>query len=68
MLDKTLGIGIEPPGATRGAMVNDGYRYLLKNPVLSFARGLAIMMLVFAFNVVGDGLRDVLDPRFSGRL
>jgi len=63
-----LGIGIEPPGAAWGAMVNDGYRYLLKNPVLSFAPGLAIMLVVFAFNVVGDGLRDALDPRLRGRL
>lgn len=63
-----LGIGIEPPGAAWGAMVNDGYRYLLKNPVLSFAPGLAIMLVVFAFNIVGDGLRDALDPRLRGRL
>jgi ABC-type dipeptide/oligopeptide/nickel transport system permease subunit len=63
-----LGIGIEPPGAAWGAMVNDGYRYLIKNPVLSFAPGLAIMLVVFAFNIVGDGLRDALDPRLRGRL
>jgi len=61
-----LGIGIEPPGAAWGAMVNDGYRYLLDNPVLSFAPGLAIMLVVFAFNMVGDGLRDALDPRLRG--
>ena len=61
-----LGIGIEPPGAAWGAMVNDGYRYLLKTPVLSFAPGLAIMLVVFAFNMVGDGLRDALDPRLRG--
>jgi peptide/nickel transport system permease protein len=63
-----LGIGITPPGAAWGAMVNDGYRYLLKNPVLSFAPGLAIMLVVFAFNMVGDGLRDALDPRLRGLL
>jgi ABC-type dipeptide/oligopeptide/nickel transport system permease component len=68
MLDKTPGIGIEPPGAAWGAMANDGYRYLLKNPVLSFAPGLAIMLVVFAFNIVDDGLRDALDPRLRGRL
>jgi ABC-type dipeptide/oligopeptide/nickel transport system permease subunit len=61
-----LGIGIEPPGAAWGSMVNDGYKYLLKNPVLSFAPGLAIMLVVFAFNMVGDGLRDALDPRLRG--
>lgn len=63
-----LGIGIEPPGAAWGAMVNDGYKHLLKNPVLSFAPGITIMMTAFAFNMVGDGLRDALDPRLRGLL
>jgi peptide/nickel transport system permease protein len=63
-----LGIGIEPPGAAWGAMVSDGYKYLQTNPVLSFAPGLAIMLVVFAFNMVGDGLRDALDPRLRGLL
>jgi ABC-type dipeptide/oligopeptide/nickel transport system permease subunit len=49
-------------------MVNDGYRYLLSNPMLSFAPGLSIMLVVFAFNMVGDGLRDALDPRLRGLL
>ena len=63
-----LGIGIKPPGAAWGAMVNDGYGYLLMNPMLSFAPGLAIMLTVFAFNMVGDGLRDALDPRLRGTI
>ena len=63
-----LGIGIKPPGAAWGAMVNEGYRYLLSNPWLSFAPGIAIMLVVFAFNLVGDGLRDALDPRLRGTL
>jgi peptide/nickel transport system permease protein len=63
-----LGIGIKPPGAAWGSMVADGYQYLLSNPVLSFAPGLAIMLVVFAFNMVGDGLRDALDPRLRGLL
>ena len=61
-----LGIGIDPPGAAWGAMVSDGYRYLLTNPMLSFAPGIAIILVVFAFNMVGDGLRDALDPRLRG--
>jgi len=61
-----LGIGISPPTAAWGAMVSDGYRYLLSNPILSIAPGMAIMLVVFAFNMVGDGLRDALDPRFRG--
>jgi len=63
-----LGVGIRPPGAAWGAMVNDGYRYLMDLPVLSFAPGVAIMLVVFAFNLVGDGLRDALDPRLRGTL
>ncbi|MCX7912558.1 MAG: ABC transporter permease subunit, partial [Dehalococcoidales bacterium] len=63
-----LGVGIKPPGAAWGAMVNDGYRYLMTNPMLSFAPGLAIMLVVFAFNMVGDGLRDALDPRLRGMI
>jgi len=63
-----LGIGIEPPIPAWGSMVNDGREYLLTHPILSFAPGLAIMLLVFAFNMVGDGLRDALDPRLRGLL
>jgi len=61
-----LGVGIEPPTATWGSMVNEGRRYLLTNPVMSFAPGLAIMLMVFGFNMVGDGLRDAMDPRLRG--
>lgn len=63
-----LGIGIIPPTCAWGSMVNDGYKYLLTNPVLSFAPGLAIMLVVFGFNMMGDGLRDSLDPRLRGTL
>jgi peptide/nickel transport system permease protein len=63
-----LGIGIEPPGAAWGSMVSEGYKYLISNPVLSFAPGIAIMLVVFAFNMIGDGLRDALDPRLRGTL
>jgi ABC-type dipeptide/oligopeptide/nickel transport system permease subunit len=61
-----LGIGILPPTATWGAMCYDGYKYLLTRPLLSIAPGFAIMLLVFALNMVGDGLRDALDPRLRG--
>lgn len=63
-----LGIGIKPPGAAWGAMVTDGSRFLQSNPLLTIAPGLAIMLVVFAFNMVGDGLRDALDPRLRGIL
>jgi ABC-type dipeptide/oligopeptide/nickel transport system permease subunit len=61
-----LGVGIEPPIAAWGAMVNDGYKYLLTIPVLSLVPGVTIIAVVFAFNMVGDGLRDALDPRLRG--
>jgi peptide/nickel transport system permease protein len=61
-----LGIGIDPPQAAWGAMVEEGRNYLRNYPVLSFAPCLAIMLVVFAFNMVGDGLRDALDPRLRG--
>ena len=61
-----LGVGIEPPAAAWGLMVADGRVYLLSHPIISFAPGIAIMLVVFAFNMLGDGLRDALDPRLRG--
>lgn len=61
-----LGIGVAPPTPAWGAMVSEGYKYLITSPVLSFAPGIAIMLVVLAFNMVGDGLRDALDPRLRG--
>ena len=63
-----LNVGIEAPTAAWGSMISDGREYLLSHPILSFAPGFAIMLVVFAFNMVGDGLRDALDPRLRGLL
>jgi peptide/nickel transport system permease protein len=63
-----LGIGISPPTATWGFMVSDGYPHLTTNPLYSTAPGLAILLVVLSFNMVGDGLRDALDPRLRGKL
>lgn len=63
-----LGVGVEPPTATWGSMLNLAFRNLNSAPWLSFAPGIAIFLLVLSFNFVGDGLRDVLDPRLRGRL
>lgn len=63
-----LGLGVTPPQAAWGAMVSAGYPFLKPNPLLSFAPGVAIILVVFAFNMVGDGLRDTLDPRLRGSL
>ncbi len=63
-----LGIGIAAPTPSWGSMVSDGFTYLLTNPLLSFVPGVAIMLVVFAFNMVGDGLRDALDPKLRGTI
>ena len=63
-----LGIGINPPTPTWGNMVSNGYNYLRTLPLLSIAPGTAILLLVLAFNIVGDGLRDALDPRLRGMI
>lgn len=61
-----LGVGVMPPTPTWGSSLNQGFRYLNLNPWLSIFPGLAIFLLVLAFNFVGDALRDVLDPRLRG--
>jgi peptide/nickel transport system permease protein len=63
-----LGIGVIPPTATWGNMISEGRKYLLTNPLISLASGSVVMLVVFAFNMVGDGLRDALDPRLRGTL
>ncbi len=63
-----LGIGIKPPDPAWGSMVSEGYQNLMIAPILSMAPGVAIMLVVFAANMVGDGLRDALDPKLRGTL
>ena len=57
-----LGIGAQPPSASWGLMAVRGKKYLFSEPWLSIAPSAAIMIVVMAFNFLGDGLRDVLDP------
>jgi ABC-type dipeptide/oligopeptide/nickel transport system permease subunit len=61
-----LGLGIEPPGAAWGSMVQEGYGYLITHPILALVPGVAIAVVVYALNMIGDGLRDALDPRLRG--
>ena len=61
-----LGMGINPPTPSWGAMVSDGYTYLSRNPVIAIAPGIFILITVWAFNVCGDALRDALDPKLRG--
>jgi peptide/nickel transport system permease protein len=58
-----LGLGVQPPMASWGLMVSTGRDVLLVAPHVATVPGLAIMLAVLAFNLVGDGLRDALDPR-----
>jgi peptide/nickel transport system permease protein len=58
-----IGLGVSPPTPTWGNMIRDGLPVLLNAPWLSIFPGLAILVSVLAFNLVGDGVRDVLDPR-----
>jgi peptide/nickel transport system permease protein len=60
-----LGLGAKPPTPEWGLMVSEGVEYVLEQWWMSVFPGLAIFLLVLAFNLVGDGLRDVLDPRMK---
>lgn len=62
-----LGLGIQPPTATWGNMLQDSQQFLFNAPVLSVYPGLMIFFTVLAYNFLGDGLRDALDPRFTSK-
>lgn len=63
-----LGLGINPPMSSWGGMVSDGYNFLRMDPVIAIAPGVFILIIVLCFNIVGDALRDALDPRLRGTL
>ena len=63
-----LGIGIPPPSPTWGGVVADGRPFLQSHPHVSIFGGLCIAVAVFAVNVLGDGLRDTLDPQLRGQI
>jgi peptide/nickel transport system permease protein len=60
-----LGLGVQPPAASWGAMIRDGTRYLLVAPHVVLAPGLAMLAVVLAVNLLGDRLRDRLDTRLN---
>jgi peptide/nickel transport system permease protein len=60
-----LGLGAQPPTPEWGAMIADGQNHMWTSPHTVLIPGIAIMLVVFAFNVVGDALRDVLDPKME---
>jgi peptide/nickel transport system permease protein len=62
-----LGLGVQPPTPDWGAMLSEGQLVLLTSPHLALAAGVAIVIAVLGFNLLGDGLRDILDPRQAQR-
>jgi len=60
-----LGLGAQPPTPEWGAMISQGQAYMWTSPHMTIIPGIAIMLTVFAFNVLGDGLRDALDPNMK---
>jgi len=59
-----LGVGVQPPQPSWGLMVKENYNFIItQNPMLALAPGFAIMLLVLAFNLFGNGLRDALNVR-----
>jgi peptide/nickel transport system permease protein len=58
-----IGVGVQPPRPTWGNMLQQAYPLLERQPLLSVVPGVAIFLLVLAFNLMGDALRDALDPR-----
>ena len=63
-----LGLGVQPPTPSWGLMVSSGRDFLLVAPHIATIPGLAIMLAVLGFNLLGDGLRDALDPRLRGQV
>ncbi len=62
-----LSIGVQAPAASWGTIINDGQGLIYTRPMVAIAPGLAIVVTVLALNMIGDGLRDALDPKGTGR-
>ena len=62
-----LGFGVPPPHATWGNILSDGKRFIFDAPWLTFVPGIAILVVVLSFNLFGEGLRDVLNPKLRER-
>jgi peptide/nickel transport system permease protein len=61
-----LGVGTQPPDASWGYELQSGKTYIEEAPWVAVFPGLAILVTILGFNLLGDGLRDVLDPRLKG--
>jgi ABC-type dipeptide/oligopeptide/nickel transport system permease subunit len=62
-----LGLGVAPPAPTWGAMISEGQPYFRTAPWLVLVPGIAILLTVLGFNLLGEGLRDAFDPRDAQR-
>ena len=60
-----IGLGVQPPVPEWGAMISEGRNYMRQYPTLALYPGLCVMITVLSFNLLGDGLRDALDPRLK---
>lgn len=60
-----LGLGAQPPMASWGSMIYNARTYIMQTPTYSVFPGICIMLIVLSFNILGDGLRDALDPRLK---
>lgn len=61
-----IGLGLKPPTPTWGGMIRDGFESILDSYWLAMMPGVAILIVVFALNLLGDGLRDAIDPKLKG--
>jgi len=61
-----IGLGIKPPTATWGGIIREGFDNIMDAPWISLYAGLAVLLTVFALNLLGDGLRDAVDPKLRG--
>ena len=62
-----LSLGVQAPSASRGTLIQDGEGLLYTRPIVAIAPGIAIVVTVLALNVLGNALRDHLDPKGAGR-
>jgi peptide/nickel transport system permease protein len=63
-----LGLGVQPPNASWGTIINDGQELLYTRPWVAIAPGIMIVLTVLSLNLLGDGIRDALDPRAKLRV
>jgi peptide/nickel transport system permease protein len=63
-----LSIGVQPPNASWGTIIDDGQDLLYTRPMVAIAPGVMIVLTVLALNLLGDGVRDALDPRAKVRV